>query len=654
MFRVAPKTGITPRGKILFASRMTDPKGFDKISSNLGFMIPPLRDHGYEVLVSQANVGLMRSSAGFLFMEDLQAGERFREDLARSEKQVIETMQEEIDVHEPDFVAFSAYDINVLSIFNIATALAKSNPTVAFVFGGHFITINPQVVRDNFTDFPNIIMINGEAEFALPQALMAFQDSTKIESPGIFIQRMDALIGDTFDQRVSLTSEEHAGLEFYLDVQADQLRFMLTEFNEPGVDLFTSRGCFRGCSYCAASSAIRSRFVTWSASSIVEQISQAFSWAREKVGLHKLNIGLIDDDRLRSPRIISELMTLIKASDLRNKIKLHMQGCFSGLVDGEGNVRTDLMDEMQGVVGLINIGGDFWDTEGRLRNRGGDESKLSNAKIREIIKELAKREIAARLYWLLGDEKTTISAMTETALFLNELYLDFAPFIKLGVPEPVFPYSGTPLRQRLEASAEGKKLLKVASRLGSFPIYDFILPPGKLIAKVYRDVSLNCHMVGSEVTPSVFVNYLYLFSKQWRSRMRENQKDILDEAVDLLKQGISVTQIRQFLPEIEKLPTIFRFAEEEPRQFSIEELLEAYHAMLSIPEYYGTRELLRAEESRRNPILAKSHSGEIDHRGKKLRKRPNDPCPCASGKKYKKCCGVGKVGKKKKKKKKKQ
>ncbi len=657
MFRVAPKSGINPRGKILFASRMTDPKGFEKISTNLGFMIPPLRDSGYEVLVSQANVGIMHTDAISMIVTDPMMRKGFWDGIAVTEREAVAVMQEEIETLQPDFVAFSAYDANALSVFKIATALAQKTPTVAFVFGGYFVTINPQVARDNFTDFPSVIMVNGEAEFALPQALMAFQNAAEVQSPGVFIQRMNMLVADTFDQRISLTAEEHDSLKFYLDVQEDQLRYMMKEYDNPGVDLLTSRGCFRGCSYCAASSALRSRFVTWSADRIMQDIEDAFAWARTKIGTNRLNVGLIDDDRLRSPRIVSELLGLIEASRLRNKVKLHMQGCFSGFVDSQGNIRTELMDEMQGIVELINIGGDFWDQAGRLRNRGGVEGKITNTQIRGIIKELTKREITARLYWLLGDEETTISAVAETALFLQELYIDFAPFVKIDAPEPIFPYSGTPLRQRLEHSQEGRQSLRVAARLGSFPIYDIIMPPGQVITKIFKDLTLVCHQTGSQLDASYFLSYFYAFGREWRSRMEPAQKQIVDEAVKLIRQGVSIEQLTEFLPKINTLPTTFRFLDNIIMHYDVEELLEAYHVALRIPPYYRTRELEHAEQSKRNPLLAAFHRGDVDEWGRRIKARnkprPNDPCPCGSGKKYKKCCSAAGDGKKRKKKKKK-
>ena len=56
---------------------------------------------------------------------------------------------------------------------------------------------------------------------------------------------------------------------------------------------------------------------------------------------------------------------------------------------------------------------------------------------------------------------------------------------------------------------------------------------------------------------------------------------------------------------------------------------------------------LPAREAARKPARVALHRGDIRSAGQTTQKRPgakvgrNDPCPCSSGKKYKKCCGQG-------------
>ncbi|HEX9205848.1 MAG TPA: SEC-C metal-binding domain-containing protein, partial [Candidatus Deferrimicrobiaceae bacterium] len=56
---------------------------------------------------------------------------------------------------------------------------------------------------------------------------------------------------------------------------------------------------------------------------------------------------------------------------------------------------------------------------------------------------------------------------------------------------------------------------------------------------------------------------------------------------------------------------------------------------------------LPAREAARKPARVALNRGDIKSAGQTTQKRPgakigrNDPCPCGSGKKYKKCCGQG-------------
>ena len=55
--------------------------------------------------------------------------------------------------------------------------------------------------------------------------------------------------------------------------------------------------------------------------------------------------------------------------------------------------------------------------------------------------------------------------------------------------------------------------------------------------------------------------------------------------------------------------------------------------LYGLPEWDG----ILSEEKRAELYKANKASGTVRREGKKI--YPNDPCPCGSGKKYKKCCG---------------
>mgnify|MGYP000947564209 CR=1 FL=1 len=62
---------------------------------------------------------------------------------------------------------------------------------------------------------------------------------------------------------------------------------------------------------------------------------------------------------------------------------------------------------------------------------------------------------------------------------------------------------------------------------------------------------------------------------------------------------------------------------------------------MKFSEKFGKMEsniLLDLDEAKRKELYKKQKaSGTVRREGHKI--YPNDPCPCGSGKKYKKCCG---------------
>ena len=647
MFRVKSATQV-PRAKIMFCAKMMHPENYVTKPSSLVYLIPPLSKAGYETVVSDSLSCLIYSPNSAILFEDRQMQVSMQESRLDLVAQTTQRLLDELSVERPLFLGFSVYDDNAEDVFNIATAIAAADPTVAFVFGGHFISTNPDVSRTHFGSFNNVVLVNGEAELALPLALDGFLSRQSVVSNGIFIKNDSSVLSDTLSTRSFLSQAEHDGLELCLDVLDDQLTHTLTAYNKPGLDLITSRGCFRGCSYCSASSAMRSGFVSWMPAKIQEKVGLVQNWANKKVYGAKLNIGLADDDRLKTPELIKEFCALVKSQQPQRRYSIHLQGAMSNLIDKDGLIRTDLLDAMQGVVGLLNLGGDFWDDEERVRNRGGLEKSLTNEQIRLLISEITKRKIRVKLYWLLGDEQSTITSFAKSALFLHQLYMDFAPYVQIDDPEPVFPYSGTPILKRNLADPKNAGKLLVRSALGSFgqanyfPIYDVLLPSSKILQKVFRDITMITARRGQKFGIGMYLVYLWGFASDWEDKLNIGQKQSLAQIMELLKSGMKMEDILKNSSLVGLLPTTFRFMEQEPRQFELIDLLQACIISRQLPDYYhkGNYDQVVAEEMRRNPTLAALYRGEIDDQCRKIRIRPNDPCSCGSGKKYKKCCGA--------------
>ena len=109
MFRVAASKAVPYRGKMLFASSMQDFRGFIKIASGIGFLMPPLVNAGFKVLVSKARV-----------VQLPRLGQLSCESTAGFEATLLTKLQEDIGIEQPDFVGFPVYDENVLNVFAVA------------------------------------------------------------------------------------------------------------------------------------------------------------------------------------------------------------------------------------------------------------------------------------------------------------------------------------------------------------------------------------------------------------------------------------------------------------------------------------------------------------------------------------------------------
>ena len=82
--------------------------------------------------------------------------------------------------------------------------------------------------------------------------------------------------------------------------------------------------------------------------------------------------------------------------------------------------------------------------------------------------------------------------------------------------------------------------------------------------------------------------------------------------------------------------------EREPSYPSVSYIAQIFHC--NIDFLYGTSDVMNCDYI----VISRSESPELyslvetlqqNHDIKEKKVYPNDPCPCSSGKKYKKCCG---------------
>ncbi len=112
--------------------------------------------------------------------------------------------------------------------------------------------------------------------------------------------------------------------------------------------------------------------------------------------------------------------------------------------------------------------------------------------------------------------------------------------------------------------------------------------------------------------------------------------NLVNESVYAIKNGQPIGDILQFLQnnlEIKSFEVLQQF---------VKELNYFYNNTRQwIIKGYTPSEVLDMEQPFLRPLLT-NKKGKVINTKKKIKIGRNDPCPCGSGKKYKKCCGKNK------------
>lgn len=587
--RLIPPTGVQRRGKILFAAQMNrEVKGFTQPVNALTYLSQPLLNAGYEVVLSRANV--FPGNSVFKTEHEVSWATR--------------ALNKEIGEENPDFVAFPVYDSNAPLVHAVTQRITGP----AFVFGASFITINPKQSAGIFGSLPNVVMINGEAEYALPAALNSYMEGKRTNAPGVFVRKDGDLLGSDFMSRVSLTPAEHESLELNFGFIKDVLPKL------KGVEVVTSRGCFQGCTFCASSSVFRPKHVTWSAEKKLAVVKQAHEWVR-KQGVSQPKIGFLDDNAFYNLREAMNFLKLLQADPIVEEVLIFPQISLSSLFRPDGSFVSEVPNLMLRPDGTpfvrrITMGIDYWSTAERARNKGGREGKLTDRQISTAIGAFKEKGIMSHAYWLFGDEKSTIASFAEGLLFIAELTLDHGPYLFVDTPEPVELRTGTAMRERVLAQAASlpKGYLKVTDRVGTgenqIAFYEPIFPRNELIGFMYGTLLSMKVRAGmpKHVRADEFMAFLNGLAGKWRNEvLNGKQRKIIRRYLKQRGQGISRELILERNPVINKLPTTFPFFGQE-LEFEIEELLEILDISRSFPKYFShDQNLTMAEQLRRNP-----------------------------------------------------
>ncbi len=579
-------------GKILFAGMMHRADKREPVNA-LAYLAPNLQKAGYEVVVSNAET-FPRTTI-----------RRDKSETARA----LSILRREIAAEKPDFVAFPTYDNNAPFVKEAADIINGLPNHPALIFGAPFITINHVQSEQIFGVYPNVIMVNGEAENALPLALQAFSQKASTSAAGIFVKRNGMMLGANFHTRVSLSAEEHQAIEPNFDINASTFK------EQGGINIVTSRGCFEGCTFCAASWVFRPRHVSWTTDKKIAVIKQAHEWLRARGVTDKTSIGFHDDNAFYDLRQAIDFLQAFGQDPISSEIELIPQLSLGALFHSDGRFAEEVPNYMLRPDGTpfvrrISVGVDYWSSVERAVNKGGRQGRLSDAHIRTAVKSFTDKNIMVHAYWLLGDEQTTVTSFTQGLLFLSELLLDHGPYFLVDDPEPIELRTGTPIRKRVvsarnelppkylvEADFVGKGSSRVA-------FYEPIFPRPRIIRTIYELIASiqMMHRDQFSVRPEQILSMMWAIDGKWQNEvMNQNGRNLVAEYLKLRKTGKDAASILRDDYRYDFLPAQFSFFG-TMIDFKIEELLEMSEAVASLPGYYGRGgHDFEMERQRRNP-----------------------------------------------------
>jgi hypothetical protein len=589
--------GVPRRGKILFAAQMFSPDGFVRPSAAMAYLAPPLSRAGYEVVVSRA-----KTFSRFPYARD-------RHELARHTTQLLS----DVTAERPDFVAFPVLDANAGNVYAMSQSLLQQAPDLAQVFGATFVTVNPGFSAKWLAGLPNSILVNGEAALVLPEALESFRLNAANSLPGVLVRRDGRVLGGDFLRRVSLTSAEFESIEPTFAFQDEVLE------NLGGFDLTTGLGCFEECGFCAASGRFRSVHVSLSSDAWLRQVGRAVAEARtQKPGL-KIVVGIHDDSFFYDPRRGLDHLRRFRESYGHEEVELRLQISFASLFGPRGEFMEEIPQSLlrpdgTPLVQTVFVGGDYWESGERARNKGRRGGQITNRQIRQAVEAFAQRKIPLHSFWMMGDERTSVTSFALGTLFLAELILDFGPYFSVSLPDHLELYTGTPMRERVLADATyPRSKLVPLDRLTAgdeeIVIYRPVSPPGQMLDYIWLQLAKMQASVPQDyqtvllMQPHKWLNFIHAIAGKWRDEVLSGRQHAL-----LLKYigAVDGEEARETLlakgefAGIKDFPRSFMFLGERV-QFNLKELLAAAEMDFALPDYYKKRALYEAERRRRNP-----------------------------------------------------
>ena len=115
------------------------------------------------------------------------------------------------------------------------------------------------------------------------------------------------------------------------------------------------------------------------------------------------------------------------------------------------------------------------------------------------------------------------------------------------------------------------------------------------------------------------------------------------DAMDQLREGIGLRAMGNQDPVVQYRNEGFDMFETMTAEIRNETVMNLYHPVIRVPERRQPDMIPRQPGAASDPARNAATNAGSPEKAKPFRVAkkigPNDPCPCGSGKKYKKCCG---------------
>jgi hypothetical protein len=424
-------------------------------------------------------------------------------------------------------LGFTLFEETIEDFIQLTQRLDLS-PHQLLAAGGPLATLHPLLTAYHI---PRLnLLVRGEAELVFPKILDALKEGdlkALLQFEGLFFQIPGLIILSHLDK---INQPRHwDNFNFSLD-------FLERRHLEHGLEINLSRGCRRGCIFCAKVQGRNLRalppqqfeklLIQWKSALQAHNITSPFAQT----------VNINDDDILQDPQYAKQIFHIIKQHGFR---LWGIQTSINSLFTQDSTLRSDVMELIDDSDLFVNGKKLLWlGTDTFLQSRGKKLAKQIPPKetIRALAETLGQRGILHYHYWISSDEHSHWQEFIDEFSFIARLKNEFPTFHILAHAPFLVPYLSTPLHKKLTRDPNQSKRIVYRNILkGDDPNFDFPLAqrvetPSENLNRLLNNTAPGTsggffdHIKANNFLNALMVLYHYL--KQERFQTETNQPQI--------------------------------------------------------------------------------------------------------------------------------